>query len=149
MNKNLLLITLTLLIYSCGYEPINTNNYKEFTIENIQLIEKNSLNNQVKSNLLFFSKPDREKIYLTIDSKKEIVVFSRDSKSNPSNYKMTVIVDVVLKKNSKNFSKSFSENFVYSSRDNQFDLNQYERLIAKDLINKMINKINAFIFLNN
>ena len=40
MNKNLLLIALTLLIYSCGYEPININNYKEFTIENIQLIEK-------------------------------------------------------------------------------------------------------------
>ena len=149
MNKNLLLIVLTLFIYSCGYEPININNYKEFTIENIQLVKKNSLNNQIKSNLLFFSKPDREKIYLTIDSRKEIIVFSRDSKSNPSNYKMTVIVDIMLKKNSKNFSKSFSENFVYSTRDNQFDLNQYERLIAKDLINKMINKINTFIFLVN
>ena len=149
MNKKLLLIVLTLFIYSCGYEPININNYKEFTIENIQLVKKNSLNNQIKSNLLFFSKPDREKIYLTIDSRKEIIVFSRDSKSNPSNYKMTVIVDIMLKKNSKNFSKSFSENFVYSTRDNQFDLNQYERLIAKDLINKMINKINTFIFLDN
>ena len=62
---------------------------------------------------------------------------------------MTVIVDIMLKKNSKNFSKSFSENFVYSTRDNQFELNQYERLIAKDLINKMINKINTFIFLDN
>ena len=149
MIKNLLLIALTLLIYSCGYQPINIANYKQFTIENIKLIEKNSLNNQIKNNLLFFSKPDREKIYLTIDSKKEIIVFSRDSKGNPSNYKMIVIVDIVLKKNSKNFSKSFSENFVYSSRDNQFDLNQYERVIATDLISKIIDKINTFISLDN
>jgi hypothetical protein len=149
MKKNLLLITLTLLIYSCGYEPIVNNNYKEFTIENIELMEKNFLNNQIKKHLLYYSKPGKEKIYLTIDSKKEIRVFSKDSKGNSSNYEMTVIVDVVLKKNSKNFSKSFSENFVYSSKDKQFDLNQYERLIEKDLINKMISKINTFIFLDN
>ena len=108
MKKNLLLITLTLLIYSCGYEPIVNNNYKEFTIENIELMEKNFLNNQIKKHLLYYSKPGKEKIYLTIDSKKEIRVFSKDSKGNSSNYEMTVIVDVVLKKNSKNFSKSFS-----------------------------------------
>ena len=148
MNKNLLLIVLTLFIYSCGYEPINLNNYKEFTIENIKLIEKTSLNNQIKKKIRFNSKPDREKIYLTIDSKKEITVFSKDSKGNPSNYKMIIIVDIVLKKNNKNFYKSFSENFIYSSRDIQFDLNQYERLIARDIINKIINKINTYIFLD-
>ena len=149
MNKNLLLITITLLIYSCGYEPINLNNYKEFTIENIKLVEKNSLNNQIKKHLLFYSKPNKEQIYITIGSKKEIRVFSKDSKGNPSNYEMTIKVDVILKKNSKNFSRSFSKNFVYKSRDNQFDLSQYERLVAKDLIDQIINKINIYIFLNN
>ena len=148
MKKNLLLITLTLLIYSCGYEPIVNNNYKEFTIENIELMEKNFLNNQIKKHLLYYSKPGKEKIYLTIDSKKEIRVFSKDSKGNSSNYEMTVIVDVVLKKNSKNFSRSFSGNFVYGTRDNQFDLSQYERLVTKDLVDQIISKINIFIFLD-
>tara|TARA_B110000858_G_C17650929_1_gene402633 strand:- start:435 stop:884 length:450 start_codon:yes stop_codon:yes gene_type:complete len=148
MKKNLLLITLTLLIYGCGYEPIVNNNYKELTIENIELIEKNSLNNQIKKHLLFYSNPGKEKIYLTIDSKKKIKVFSKDSKGNPSNYEMTIIVDVVLKKNNKNFSRSFSRNFVYGTRDNQFDLSQYERLVTRDLIDQIINKINIFIFLD-
>jgi hypothetical protein len=149
MKKNLLLITLTLLIYSCGYEPIVNNNYKEFTIENIELIEKNFLNNQIKKKLLYYSKPDKEKIYLTIDSKKEIRVFSKDNKGNSTNYEMTVIVDVVLKKNSKIFSRSFSGNFIYGTRDNQFDLGQYERLVTRDLVDQIINKINVFIFLDN
>ena len=146
MKKNLFLIALTLLIYNCGYEPISYNNYTEYTLENVELIKKNSLNNRIKKHLLFYSTPDKEKIYLTINSKKEIKVFSKDSAGNPSNYEMKVTIDLVLKKNGENFSKSFTENFIYRSRDNQFDLSQYERLVAKDIIDKIINKINIYIF---
>ena len=55
---------------------------------------------------------------------------------------------LMRKKNNKNFSRSFSRNFVYGTRDNQFDLSQYERLVTRDLIDQIINKINIFIFLD-
>ena len=59
---------------------------------------------------------------------------------------MIISVEVqIIKNNVIKNTKNFSENFSYSNNSNKFSLDQYEKDIEKNLINKIIENINTYL----
>ena len=149
MKKNFLIIALVFLISSCGYQPIDLENYEELTIKEIKILKASTLNNKIKKNLISFSKPKKNTVLLELDSKKNINIKSKDTKGNALIYELQITTNILLKKNGKTFVKSLNESFIYNTKDNQFSLKQYEKDIEKNLINKIVKEILVFITKSN
>ena len=149
MKKNFLIIALVFLISSCGYQPVDLENYEELTIKEIKILKASKLNNKIKKILISYSKPNKNIILLELDSKKNINIKSKDTKGNALIYELQITTNILLKKNGKTFVKSLNESFIYNTRDNQFSLKQYEKDIEKNLINKIVKKILVFITKSN
>ena len=145
MKKNFLIIALVFLISSCGYQPVNLENYEELTIKEIKILKASKLNNKIKKILISYSKPNKNIILLELDSKKNINIKSKDTKGNALIYELQITTNILLKKNGKTFVKSLNESFIYNTKDNQFSLKQYEKDIEKNLINKLVKEILVFI----
>ena len=145
MKKNFLIIALVFLISSCGYQPVNLENYEELTIKEIKILKASKLNNKIKKILISYSKPNKNIILLELDSKKNINIKSKDTKGNALIYELQITTNIILKKNGKTFVKSLNESFIYNTKDNQFSLKQYEKDIEKNLINKLVKEILVFI----
>ena len=145
MKKNFLIIALVFLISSCGYQPVDLENYEELTIKEIKILKASKLNNKIKKILISYSKPNKNIILLELDSKKNINIKSKDTKGNALIYELQITTNILLKKNGKTFVKSLNESFIYNTKDNQFSLKQYEKDIEKNLINKLVKEILVFI----
>ena len=145
MKKNFLIIALVFLISSCGYQPVNLENYEELTIKEIKILKASKLNNKIKKILISYSKPNKNIVLLELDSKKNINIKSKDTKGNALIYELQITTNILLKKNGKTFVKSLNESFIYNTKDNQFSLKQYEKDIEKNLINKLVKEILVFI----
>ena len=67
---------------------------------------------------------------------------SKDSRGDPLNHKMEIQVEIKYFMNDDLINeRKYVENFQYPNMDNKFDLNNYERTIEKNLVNKIIRSI--------
>jgi len=153
MNLKKIIITLSFfLLLSCGYEPIYSkkqiNNNYNFSINSINLIGDNKVNqvlkNKLKKNL------NKEKISnefnLNLNSKIIKTVTSRDKKGNPKRFSIKIIINLEvfegeILKDEKNFEKIFE----YNNRSNKFDLKKYEKNITDNLSSELSDKINRYL----
>ena len=146
--KSTLLTILIFLLASCGFNPIYSTKSSNFKINEIELVQKNKLNNRIKNSLSNYSNEQGDKEFdVKISSLKEITIGSKDSKGNAKILIMYINVNIeILQKNGLILKKRFSENFSYSNDENKFGLKQYEKNIEKDLTNKIIDNINNYLF---
>jgi hypothetical protein len=153
MNLKKIIITLSFfLLLSCGYEPIYSkkqiNNNYNFSINSINLIGDNKVNqvlkNKLKKNL------NNEKISnefnLNLNSKIIKTVTSKDKKGNPKRFSIKIKINLEvfegeILKGVKNFEKIFE----YNNRSNKFDLKQYEKNITDNLSSELSDKINRYL----
>ena len=83
---------------------------------------------------------------LVLNSTKRIDVISKDKSGNPSVYRSSVIVNLLLSDAKATIKqKEFNSSFTYNNTQNKFDLSQYQKNIEVNLINEISEKI--FIFL--
>ena len=148
MNKILLILLFFLL--SCGYQPVYLNKdildfkYSEIILEGDNEINKNIINIlSIKEN-----KEDKSLDKLNLSSTYKIETTSKNTKGEAASFRITVIVNLEVKDiNNKNIqSKNFVKQFTLNSRQNKFDLAEYQDSIKNDLINKIISEI--IIYLN-
>ena len=153
MNLKKIIITLSFfLLLSCGYEPIYSkkqiNNNYNFSINSINLIGDNKVNqvlkNKLKKNL------NNEKISnefnLNLNSQIIKTVTSKDKKGNPKRFSIKIKINLEvfegeILKDEKNFEKIFE----YNNRSNKFDLKQYEKNITDNLSSELSDKINRYL----
>ena len=85
---------------------------------------------------------------LNLSSTYKIETTSKNTKGEAASFRITVIVNLEVKDiNNKNIqSKNFVKQFTLNSRQNKFDLAEYQDSIKNDLINKIISEI--IIYLN-
>ena len=146
-NKSILLILLFFILANCGFEPIYSSKKSNFNIGEIKITNKNKFNSMIKNNLKNISNNESQnKFDLIINSEKKRIISSKDAKGNPQLLTMIISVEVQIIKDSviKN-KKSFSQDFSYSNNSNKFSLDQYEKDIEKNLINKIIENINTYL----
>tara|TARA_B100000575_G_C22876057_1_gene510844 strand:+ start:202 stop:648 length:447 start_codon:yes stop_codon:yes gene_type:complete len=143
-----ILLTLILILYGCGYQPIyinkNLNNleFKEIILKgekdlNRIIVDSLSLKEN-KSNLLLNS------IQITTDTLVEET--SKNSKGQAQTYRTIITTELLITNNEEIIkNKIFMEDFSYNSRDNKFELVEYQDEVRDDIIKKIIEEIVIYL----
>jgi len=146
MNKviNYTLLFL-LLLPSCSYEPILNNKNYGFSINVYQINGDQKINSIIIKN--FNNLKGKEKIYdLTISSTKEKNIISKDSKGDPSIFKLMINVNYRVEKDGKTLIvNKINKKTTYNNITDKFELENYEKNIinqlSKSASDKIINSI--------
>ena len=140
MKKILLLFCFWLMLGCSGYQPIFSTKDSTFYIEDFEILNNDKIAHQINNRLSDYKKEDtnKKKYTLTVSSKKNIEVISRDSKGNSQLYKMIIDVSVTVISNQEIIKKiDLQKSFSYSNSNNKFGLYQYKKEIEENLISKI------------
>ena len=146
--KKILLI-LTLILHSCGYQPIYINkNLNNLEFAEIVLKGEKDLNRIIIESLsLKESESNLSLNKIQITTNTLIEETSKNSKGQVQTYRTSINVELLITKNDELIkSKIFMEDFSYNSRDNKFELVEYQDEVRDDIIKKIIEEI--VIYLN-
>jgi len=147
MKKIILLFTFFLLL-NCGYEPIYSKKKLEknynFTIDNIGFSGENSINQNIKNNLInYINIKNRPIKYdLIINSKINKTITSKNKKGDAEIFFIKITIDLDVMENDQIKNKiSFDESFEYNNKSSKYELKKYEKTIKKNLAYKLSENI--------
>ena len=149
--KKLVFILTLLAVTNCGYEPIYSKKETlNISINKIELIGDKKINRSIVSFAnLRETKNVNYSYNLNLNSSKKIEVVSKNSAGNVTSFKITIIVKFSLKDPSDQGavikSKNFRTSFIYNNKKNKFDLLQYEKIVEKNLVEKIAEEITIYI----
>ena len=141
--RKILLIFLFLLA-ECGYQPIYENkNLVDIEFYKITLEGNEDINRKVIGSLsLNENKLNTALNNLLIKSKFEIRETSKNSKGQVESYKSQITLNLVITNKKKLIaSKNFLKEFSYNTKNNKFDLVQYQNEIKNNLIKEIVEDI--------
>ena len=141
-----ILIVFFLILTSCGYQPIYkaNENTKNININEVIYLGDQKINNEIYSRLPFILIKGNENLSkLSLESKKEIKITSKDSKGQAVSYRTTVNVKILIFNNNGDIidQKEVQKNFSYNSDENKFKFKEYQDKIEENLINGIVEDI--------
>ena len=143
-----ILILLILVLSNCGYQPLYTNNNSENLVFKKINFEGNKKINRKIISVLNFSENESNYNHdeLILNTKKNINTTLRDEKGQAISYNPTIETSLTIKNNDNIIKqKSFVVNFSYNTKDNKFDLVEYEEQIENNLIDEIIEELNIYM----
>jgi len=147
--KNLKYLFIFLFVLSCGYTPIYQTDQKlNIKLDTINSSGDKDINRELVKNLNKYRDNDTNNIFnLSINSIKKEEVVTKDKKGNATSYKLTLAVDINLSNisNDKNFTKKFSKDMSFNSKNNKFELDQYRLNLEKNMIFQIVQDINIYL----
>ena len=147
--KNLKYLFIFVFILSCGYTPIYETDQKlNIKLDTINFSGDKNISRKIAKNLKKYRDVDTSNIFdLFIDSNKKEYVVTKDKKGNATSYKLTLEVDINLTNdsNDRNFTKKFSKDMSFNSKDNKFELDQYRLNLEKNMISQILQDINLYL----
>ena len=143
MKKFLILF---FLITACGYQPLYIQK-EEILFKKITLLGNKKINRKiVSSTAIKIDKKSRNNNEIILESKKNTITTSRDSKGQPATFKSELQVSLIIKKDGKTIKeKVFNESFDYNNITNKYDLSIYQTDVENNLINKIVEDLIIFI----
>ena len=134
-----------LFLTSCGYESVNKLDKLNYTITKYEFTGNQQVNKILKKN---FNRLQNDKV-----TSNEFEIFAKSDliKSNNSknqagevtNLTLKIIVDFEIFKNNQKIKKiSLTESTNYNSDNNKFEQKQFEKILIKNLVDKIIKQIN-------
>ena len=148
IKKNLINILLILFFLSgCNYSPIFSNKNSNFSIYEFSASGNNKLNKIISSRLNNYKGSDSAKKYsLTIETKLNKEISSKDSKGNPKSYRINLVSNILVKDlNGIIKNKTFSKSVDYNNRSDKSDLKKYENETSKNLADKISDEIIIYL----
>tara|TARA_S200000501_G_scaffold365297_1_gene398561 strand:- start:927 stop:1379 length:453 start_codon:yes stop_codon:yes gene_type:complete len=148
MKKKISIFLLLLFISSCGYQPLYIGKKgNKFEFKKITLEGDKDINRRIISSLQFEEKKDSSlNKSIVIQSKKNIDETSKDSKGRVASFRTTVQLNISIIENNKiTINKTFLKDFSYNTKDNKFDLSEYQREVENNLVNKIIEDLILFM----
>ena len=141
MKKINLIIFLFLI--SCGYTPINKLIDKNYSISEFEINGNNQVNTIIRKDFIKYKDTNFEKQFqIKLSSQIVKATNSKNETGTNSNLSIKIIVDLeILENNSLIKDLNFVELINYNSLDNKFELKQYEKILIKNLTNKILEKI--------
>ena len=140
MNKIFVKIIILFFVIStsaCSYKPIFSEKEYGFEIEEIILIGEKNINRIVNNKLKFVKstgKKEKKKYTIEIKSEKKIEIVSKDSKGDPLKFEMNILIEYkILNDGNLLLSSKIEKNNVYNNDSDQFELEQTEDIILKNL----------------
>ena len=146
--KKIIILITVFLLTGCGFKPIYSTNKTNFAITDIELFGENKISQKIKNQLKNYqSTKNKNKFYnIKIHSDKTKNILTKDSKGNPKILEIKITVELIRMENGEvKYKRDFIENFNYNNSSNKFDLNQYEKTIEKNLIDKIVERITLFL----
>ena len=151
--KKIISILTFFLLFSCGFEPLYSkkklDNKYNFTITSIGFSGKNSINQNLKNNLVnYINNKDKEIKYdIIINSSIIKTITSKNKKGNPEIFYTKVQINVDIIEDDKIKNKTiFEEGFEYKNKSSKFKLNEYEKNIQKNLTNKLSKDLIEYLY---
>ena len=148
MKKILILL---LLFTSCGYQPIYKVDQKNnnFKIGELELSGNINLSKKIFLSLpITIDKNDKSLNELKLDTTKNILETSKNSKGQVDSYKTLIKVKLILLDSNNQILKEkfFTKDFSYNIKDNKFRFKEYQIEIENNLVNEIVKDI--LIYLN-
>lgn len=142
-KKILFLILITLTISGCNYTPVYLGD------ENLKFnIELNSLEGDAEINKNLVEEVERinkknelNKFFISIKSNYNREILAKDSKGIASNYTMVVNVSFLIKHKELEKDINMQERFNYKKMSNNYEQNNYEKTIKKNLSLLILQKL--------
>ena len=147
--KNFKYLFIFVFVLSCGYTPIyQTDQILNIKLDNVNSSGDKDINREIVKNLDKYRDSDTNNIFdLSINSTKKEDIITKDKKGNATSYKLTLEVDINLRNisNDKKFTKKFSKNMSFNSKNNKFELDQYRLNLEKNMISQILQDINIYL----
>ena len=139
-------IVFLLILTSCGYQPLykSDQNIKNLKISEVIYLGDQKINNIIYRKLPFvLEKNDESLNKLSLESKKEIKITSKNSKGQALSYRTNINVKMlILDDNGKVIDqKIVQKNFSYNSDENKFKFKEYQNRIEENLIEGVVEDI--------
>ena len=144
IKKKILIIFFFLT--SCGYQPILNLKNTNYSIVNYELSGDREINKILRKNFNKYSnKANKTKQFeLIADSQLILTTNSKNESGKNSNLSLEILINLEILVNGKILKKTnYKENTNYNSLDNKFELKQYEKILIKELTNRIINRIHS------
>ena len=147
--KNFKYLFIFVFVLSCGYSPIYQTDQKlNIKLDTIFSSGDKNINREIVKNLDKYRDSDTNNIFdLSINSTKKEDIVTKDKKGNATSYKLTLEVDINLSNisNDKKFTKKFSKDMSFNSKNNKFELDQYRLNLEKNMISQILQDINIYL----
>ena len=148
LKKFIYPLFLIFFLSSCGYTPIYlSSSESNFEISNFKIDGDNEINSIVKKKLNKYLNNDYKKKYdVKIFTNYEKVSVTKDVTGNTTNFKLIVNLNlnyVNINEKQKNQSRNifFSEELIMEKNQNNYEQNNYERIVIKNLTEILAEKI--------
>ena len=149
MKKFILNIIIFIFITNCGYTPLySLKNKINFEIGEVNITGDRDLNQNIVDQLknVKSKKENNTKIFnLTIKTKIEKIITSKDSQGDAKTYKMISTVNVITFKDEKEYNFSLETVENYNDISSKFELESFERNLKKNSSSKIIQEIIAYL----
>ena len=148
LKKNIIIISLIFFLANCGFTPIYLKNDNiNFSIEKIKFVGDRDLNNYLKINLdRYKSEKNSNKIFLTVETKYEKNILSKDSTGKISSYQLYAEAIFIIK--SRNKIIKIEEKKILESKDDKFEEARYEKSIKQSFAYSISNKLISKLIIN-
>ena len=146
--KKIILILSFLFVTSCGYKIVNNFENNKYQIKDLSLTGNKNINNILSNNIKKFSNSTNVSRYfdLEIDSKKNKQISSKNTSGEAETYKIKIIIEFKIFENQELINvKSFSRDTTYNKLVSNFETNQYEKILVRDLANQIIFDFNNYL----
>ena len=134
-------VILLFILTSCSYQPIFSQKSYNFEIDKIKYSGEKQINNIIKNklNLIKNNKGQSKKKYnLTINSNKQRLIVSKDSKGDPLKFELIVTINYEVAHNDNLLLvKTITKNNIYNNVVDKFKLEQNEKIIIENLSEKI------------
>ena len=139
-------IVFLLILTSCGYQPLYKTDQK---IKNLNISEviysgDQKINEVIYTKLPFaLVKNDESLNKLSLESKKEIKITSKNSKGQALSYRTIIKVKILLLNSDGDIidQKIVQKNFSYNDDENKFKFKEYQDKIEKNLIDTIVEDV--------
>ena len=150
MKKFILNFIIFFFITNCGYAPLYSvkNNNVNFKIGKINITGDRDLNQNIVNQLKNVKSKDENnnRIYnLTIETRIETIVTSKDSKGNPKTYKMISSINLKTSKEGKEYNIELESVDNYNDISSKFELENFERNLKKNSASKITQEIILYL----
>ncbi|MDC1159488.1 hypothetical protein OAS96_02075 [Candidatus Pelagibacter sp.] len=139
MKKIILYFYLCFIIGCSGYQPLLSTNNLKFYVNDVENIGNNKITKNLikKIKHLRLKNEKKREFNLKINSKKKLVIASKDAKGDPLIYKMIITTNLDVYENDEKIGKIYlKEDFSFKNNSDNFNLSQYKMNIEENLINK-------------
>ena len=139
-------IVFLLILTSCGYQPLykTDQNIKSLNISEVIYSGDQKINDVIYQKLpIVLVKNDESQNKLSLESKKEIKVTSKNSKGQALSYRTIIKVKILVLNSNGDIldQKIVQKNFSYNADENKFKFKEYQDKIEKNLIDTIVEDV--------